>query len=319
MGQKISQKFKRQWQIVILLHKHRLGRTIAQLRLEIKASRATLYRDFDELKTVGVPIQKNIMTGETRYSLDGMQLPPLHPTSLQLLAAKVARDFLIKQGADQIVGQLDELLAPVASRILPLLSTIGFAPSANQDTSSHLIIINKAIQLNRRIKFLYQSKEDTSPRERVVDPSLIYFAKQSPYLFGINVESKNVRTYKLARMNIIEILSTQVDKYPDINIEQELEHSIGVWVSQPIDVEVWIASHVSRFVNEWPLSAKSQVIKPQPDGSVIVSAKVAGTIEALIWIRSWGSNARVLSPNHLKDLVMQDLQNALSRYHQPDS
>ena len=44
----------------------------------------------------------------------------------------------------------------------------------------------------------------------------------------------------------------------------------------------------------------SQRLEPQPDGSLLWRAQVAGPHEVLVWILGWGGDAEVLEPPELR-------------------
>jgi len=53
---------------------------------------------------------------------------------------------------------------------------------------------------------------------------------------------------------------------------------------------------------------------PQPDGSLVWRATVAGTIEIRIWILSWGAEVEVLEPLDLREDVARTVRAAAARY-----
>jgi hypothetical protein len=54
-----------------------------------------------------------------------------------------------------------------------------------------------------------------------------------------------------------------------------------------------------------------------PDGSLVVEACVAGSLEALPWVLGWGASAEVLVPLELRTVVTEQLARALGRYATP--
>jgi predicted DNA-binding transcriptional regulator YafY len=58
----------------------------------------------------------------------------------------------------------------------------------------------------------------------------------------------------------------------------------------------------------------SQVIVDQPDGSLIWSVEIAGTLELVAWIRGWGHEVEVLEPAALRADIAASLRKAAERY-----
>ena len=64
----------------------------------------------------------------------------------------------------------------------------------------------------------------------------------------------------------------------------------------------------------------TQQVMPRPDGSVDVHMTVSGDeIEGLVsWILSHGDNAKVISPQSLKDLVCERIEQVIQKYDEVD-
>ncbi len=58
----------------------------------------------------------------------------------------------------------------------------------------------------------------------------------------------------------------------------------------------------------------SQVLAPEPDGSLTWRATVSGTVEIRTWILSWGPDVEVLAPPSLRTEVADLLAAAAARY-----
>ena len=59
----------------------------------------------------------------------------------------------------------------------------------------------------------------------------------------------------------------------------------------------------------------TQVIEPEPDGSLTWTARVAGIQEIRSWILGWGGEAEVRSsPTSCADRIRAELETAIARY-----
>jgi CRISPR-associated endonuclease/helicase Cas3 len=79
------------------------------------------------------------------------------------------------------------------------------------------------------------------------------------------------------------------------------------------DVVLRFAPSVAARVGETTWH-QTQRLEPQPDGSLIWRATVAGTIEIRLWILSWGDEVEVLEPDSLREDVAATWQRALAKY-----
>jgi len=100
----------------------------------------------------------------------------------------------------------------------------------------------------------------------------------------------------------------------DFDFKDFTQRSFGVFQGEPVKVRVWFSPEVAGYVKE-KIWHESQEIHPQDDGSVVFEAEVAGTIEIKAWIMSWGSQARVLEPESLRDEIRAEAMAILDRHH----
>jgi len=75
--------------------------------------------------------------------------------------------------------------------------------------------------------------------------------------------------------------------------------SFGVYQRAPISIKVWFHPDVAGHIKEKIWHA-SQQINPQPDGSIIFEAEVAGTDKIRFWIMTWSSKTEVLELGSLR-------------------
>ena len=92
--------------------------------------------------------------------------------------------------------------------------------------------------------------------------------------------------------------------------------SFGVYQGAPVHIKVWFHADVAGYIKE-KIWHESQKIHPQDDGSIIFEAEVAGTDEIRFWIMTWGSKARVLEPESLKEEIRVEAELMANRYGAP--
>lgn len=306
----------RQWEIVTHLGKHRRGMTVNQLSEATGASRATLYRDLRLLREVGAPVITERINGEVRYKLLGQSYPPLLPTSMQVAALHFARRMMSPLAGTRLVAEFDMLLARFSPALTaePLTSErVSLRPPAANARRYCVKAVDQAIQDGKRIVFSYQSVNQSTSRIRRADPISLRFHDGQLYLIAHDIERQALRTFKLARVRDIEILEQPASPHPEYDENTLFAYSAKVWTGAPVHVTVRLSAHVARFAGEWPL-APTQTLEPQRDGSVIVHAQVAGTVEAMRWVLRWGDSAEAIAPQELRLAVREQLASALDCY-----
>jgi predicted DNA-binding transcriptional regulator YafY len=98
---------QRQWRLLEKLHGRRTGLTARTLLEELGTSRATFYRDLRLLQDAGFKFATEEVNGEVRYRLLGEAMPPVQPSSRQVLALRLARRMLAPLEGTRVLRELD--------------------------------------------------------------------------------------------------------------------------------------------------------------------------------------------------------------------
>jgi proteasome accessory factor C len=309
-----TQRLRRQWSMLEVLHGKRVGCAIKQLCDEIGASRATVYRDLQLLQEAGMPIARDTVNGEARYRLLGDKLPPLQLSVMQMAAVRLARGLLTPLEGTTLVSELDSLLqqrGTTAGREGPPIS-VGVRGTTVAVAAENRVL-DGAIRRKRRVRFRYRGTKDNEREQvREVDPLDLRLIEGQTYLNAYDHARRGFRTFKLSRLHGAEELAEQADVHPEYDGEAMFRHAVKAWDGTLVEVVVLLTPDKARFVDEWPLPG--QRVEPQPDGAAKVRATVAGTTEALSWVLRWGRGANVLGPDELRQTHLAELRGALAGY-----
>lgn len=301
----------RQWRLLEVLHGKRRGLPVRTLLSELGTSRATLYRDLRTLVDAGFPIETETQNGEVRYRLLGEPMPAVQPTARQALALRLARSMLAPLQGTKILRELDALLPrPRQGGERPAKVAIVVPRTVGEP--SIVAALEKAMSAGVRLAFTYAASQG-APSPRKVDPLALHVVDGQLYLDAFDVDKKAVRTFKAARITAIRVLDEKAGRHDDHDDTRVFEHAAKIWDGPLVDVAVRISPRGARFVREWPLVA-SQQLEEQPDGSVIVRARVSGTVETMRWTLRWGKEAQVLAPEDLRAAVLTELLRSIAAY-----
>jgi predicted DNA-binding transcriptional regulator YafY len=111
----------------------------------------------------------------------------------------------------------------------------------------------------------------------------------------------------------VQLLNERVDKHPAFDEDALFQNSARVWSGPGVEVIVRLSPSAKRFAHEYPLHAGQSLID-EADGSVLVRATVAGTVEAMRWVLSWGKEAEAVAPAELRDAVCAEFAQGLRNY-----
>ncbi|HWN67094.1 MAG TPA: transcriptional regulator [Haliangium sp.] len=302
---------QRQWRLLETLHGKRLGVSVRTLLDGLGISRATLYRDLRILEDAGFPITREEQNGEARYALRGEAMPPVQPTALQVLALRLARHLLAPLDGTRLIRELDALLKRK-------VRADGYAPAVvvpeppPTGARSITTAVERAMIDGVRIAFTYAAARG-EPSGRKVDPLALHVRDGQLYLSAFDVDKRALRTFKIARMSTAQVLEEKAEEHPEYDEARVFAHAAKIWAGPLVDVVVRISPRGARFVKEWPL-VPSQELEKQPDGSVLVRARVSGTVEAMRWVLRWGKDAQAIEPAELRAAVVTELLGAIAAY-----
>ncbi len=304
---------ERLWRMVEVLHSKRLGLTARQLVEALGASRATVYRALTLLTECGVPIIAETINGEVRHRLDRSPLPALRPSTTQLAALLLAREFLAPLEGTTLVKELDALI--VTQRAAPSDTGVTHATTLQHHHPALVEAIDRGIRNGRSLRISYHAASTNRTSWRLVEPAALRMVGEHVYLIAWDRQRAGWRTFKLARVLAAHDLDEPVGDHPPFDEEQLFGHAVSIWSSEaaPIDVAVRIDGAQAWLVPEWPLHP-AQRVETCADGSVIVSARVAGLLETKRWVLRWGQSAEALSPSSLRETLCEEVTQMLRRY-----
>lgn len=145
----------------------------------------------------------------------------------------------------------------------------------------------------------------------LLEPSAI---GRTIYAIGFSSIAKDVRTYKLERIQKAE-LTNETFAAPSFNAVKKLQNAWGVMYGdddQLVQVRLRFSDRVTRRVREtrWH---PSQKIKPTDNGCEW-TAMIGDTLEIESWIRGWGGDCEVIEPAALRESMLHHLRRSMRVY-----
>jgi predicted DNA-binding transcriptional regulator YafY len=173
--------------------------------------------------------------------------------------------------------------------------------------------LRKALLRQLTIVLQGYQKPREKPKDYRVDPYTLVLHQNGLYLTGYSHSARKLRTFAVERIKGIEIMADMFDLPNGFSLEKRFEQSFGLIEEPPQEVKIWISPDWAYFVKErrWH---PTQVVRPQKDGSVILTMRCGGLDELTAWVLSFGPDAKVLSPPKLVDKVSGLLALAAKSY-----
>ena len=312
-------------QIEALLLAHPEGLTPAQIARRLSVHRSTVGRCLpdlpghiyvDDLDDDRWKVDRDAYLVNVRLTLH--EAMAIHLAS-RLLAGWSNRRNPHAGAALRKLGIALERLAPLVGNHL-LVSAEVMDDEAQRHDPVYLEVLETLTRAwsQGRVVHLWHRHEDT---RRVFDydfaPYFIepYAAGQTTHAIGWREPPGALRTFKLERIQRIELTASPYTIPPDFDPHRLLADAWGIWYTEAEPAEVVLRFHpsVAARVKEtrWHPSEQAE---EQLDGALLWRAQVAELQEMIPWIRGWGSDVEVVAPEALRRELMRETKRLMRLY-----
>lgn len=308
---------ERRIKLMLLLQQPGKKLTVQELADHFDVSRRTIFRDFNALQEINVPVTWDQYSG---YGMmPGYKVPPLMFTSKELATILVGLNFVKSQVDQQLVEDAKGVEIKIRNVLPEELKKFMVSLEGNTIVDPYLrfggekkkggswYLISSAISQQKRLQFSYTTKSgETSTRK--IDPYILVFYEDHWNVIGKSHLRGEIRNFILDRVSDVVILDEKYERNPDLDAEalifrsDETSHLIEVSIDE---------SAVSRFEANLP----AKIIKKTKGDSKKI--KVAFNFNNLTFINDWllqfGHSVEVLKPEALKkqrkELLTRMLEN----------
>jgi predicted DNA-binding transcriptional regulator YafY len=214
----------------------------ARLEMDVR----TVRRYITHLQDVGIPVESNIGRYGGYRLRPGFKLPPLMFTEEEATAIVLGLLTSSWLGVEQSSVAVEGALAKV-SRVLPMRARDRLQAIAshvvlfphNQQTrpdASLLIDLSQAIQASQCVSFEYQTR-GKEPARRKVEPYGITGWQGRLYVSGYCCLRQDYRTFRLDRMQNLQVLPDTFEKSADFDYEAFVKDNYKARAGIVVEVE----------------------------------------------------------------------------------
>ena len=192
------------------------------------------------------------------------------------------------------------------------------AVSQRQPAPKHLDVLEgltRAWANRRQVRLTSREPVSGKLSERLFDPFFIEpsFIGYSCYVYGFDHLRCAIRSFKLERLERVEVLDTQFEP-PDFDPYEYLKHAWGIRGGyEEVEVKVRFSKEATYRVREsdWPgVIAREE----DQDGRCTLTFLVNHVLEIKSWIRGWGPECEVLAPAELRREIAAEMKTAGALY-----
>ena len=222
---------------------------------------------------------------------------------------------------ERILSKIQALLKqPARARIEPDLEALteaeGLAMRPGPRPAINLALLSElreAIITRRKVRLHYTYRGTRKHGYQIVQPyGFLYGTRHYLVAWSEVNRARDFRKFALSNIERVELLAQTFSRKRGFSIQQYAEGSFGVFHEDPVDV-VWkfspkVAADAAEF-----LFHPSQVMEPQPDGSLVVRFR-AGVLLEMSWhLLTWGDEVEIVKPRRLASRLEKRCQAQLRR------
>jgi predicted DNA-binding transcriptional regulator YafY len=309
--------------ILLLLQVNR-RMTAGSLAKRLEVSPRTIHRDMEALSMAGVPVYAErgagggwVLPDSFRTDVTGLTEPEIQALFMAT-PARLLADLGLEKASDaahvKVLAALPSLARRDAEHMRQRIHVDGAGWRQAADEVPTLPSLQEAVWLERKARIGYR-RNDGETVERVVDP-LGLVAKGRLWYLVAAVEGE-MRTYRVSRMQAVEILDEPVARPPDFDLAAFWAESSASLVANlpryPITVRV-APDVVRRLWIPGAYARVEHVGEPEADGWQTASLLLQTESEACSYVLGFGPRMEVVAPPELRERVVQEAASIVAFY-----
>lgn len=308
--------------VLYILHQNTQGISVRDIAKKCDVTTRTTYRDLQTLEDrdlLNVPIwEKNGKRGIE----PGVFLPPISFRLSEAMTIFLASRLLLaytnayNPSIESAFMKLNSVVpGPLRDQIHKTIEWMRMQ-KADEHFLHTLEVLARAWTDGRKAKIRYFTLGEEKATERTIEPYFIQPAalEHANYVIAYCRRAKEVRTFKVERIENIELLDEHYTVPKDFDANEYLGSSWGIVVDSEVKtIKLRFNPEIARIAEETTWHP-SQVTQRQPDGSAIVTIKLSVTVELLNFILGWGEKVEVLEPEALRERVAETARATLDVY-----
>lgn len=299
-------QINRLFEIIYILLENKVV-TASTLAERFNVSVRTIYRDIENLSSVGVPVYMSKGKG------GGISILPDFILNKALLTEEEKKDILSSIRAVCAVSLNNEEQVKTLNKLNNILGEnnsdwieVDFSNWGNGEKEKHIFDRVKSSILNKNaLEFDYFSGKHESIK-RMVYPLKLYFKGQSWYLYGFCKLRNDYRFFKLTRIKNIVITDDNFEMNCPDKIFNDNEY---VFKEKMVKVKLQVSKKMAYRVYD-----EFEEIEELENGDFVVSIEYPNGEWLYSYIYTFGEYAKVLEPLELKNQMKLKVEKMLNLY-----
>lgn len=277
--------------------------TVDELAERFDVSRRTIFRDFNALQEINVPVTWDRYSG---YGLiEGYKIPPLMFTSKELATIMVGLNFVKSQVDEGLVEdakgvevkiknvlpeELKDFMVSLEGRTIvdPFMKFGG-----KKKKGGNWYLISSAIAQQKRMQFKYTTKSGDSGT-RKIDPYILVFYQDHWNVIGKSHLRGEIRNFILENVDEVLILDESYELKKELDVEglifrsDESSHSITLLVEKS-EITRLEANLPAKIIKKTDLNSKQIKVEFEFDNLAYINE----------WLLQFGNKIKIEEPAEL--------------------
>ncbi len=304
--------------------KHLALPNCSSLASELECNPKTVQRDIDFMRErLRLPMEFDPVSKGFIYTGSVSDFPLLQISTKEIFSLIVAKKVLAQYKGTPFEAPLHSVFSKMGASLTGVVS-MSWA-DLDQALSFHSIgaslmeievfqQVCQATAEQRELEFDYRKIDSTKFERRRVKPYHVANINSQWYLFCLDMDKDQERTFVLSRMRSPKASSTRFTSPKNFSVEQRLKNSFGVFSGdKPQTVRIRFDRFAATLVRERSWHPKPQ-FQELSGGELEMEMQLGSLNEIEGWILSWGAHATVLAPAELKKRIAKAAASIRDKY-----
>lgn len=309
-------------EVAELIHNEPREWTRPRLAERFEVNKATIQRDIDLLREMGIEI---IPCGRQGYEMiSDFFLPALNLALEEALALVTAASFyraaegkqagdVVNRAIRKITSVLPNRISNTLNQIAPQIEVPHQQISPIDEAEPYKESLYEAIRERRSVAIKYNSFSSGKRIRHRLSPYAVLFRKRAWYVIGRSETFNQVLTFRINRIDSLSITQLSYAIPSDFSVQRYLEKSWDVMLGRDTKVVILFAPRIAPLIQEvnWH---STQQIQGNAKGTLRFEVTVAGWREIGWWILGWGPEAKVIEPKELREWITETARKMVKLY-----
>ena len=309
-------------EVASLIHKEPRRWTRPRLASRLEVDIATIQRDIDLLREMGIQI---VPRGKQGYEMvSDFFLPALNLNFEEGLALVTAARFYQSAEGERAVEVLNSAIHKITSnlpkrtnetlnQLAPQIEIPHQQVSQIDEIEPHRETLYEAIRERRKVNMLYNAFSSGKREQHRIAPYAVLFRKHGWYVVAYSERSDQILTFRINRIHSLFISHLPYTIPEDFSVQKYMEKSWDFRLGPETHVVIEFAPRIAPLIREVQWHS-TQKIHEHADGGLRFEATVAGWQEVGWWVLTWGEEAEVIEPKELREWVAETAEKMVRVY-----